>query len=269
MNSPMQNPSPLEYARDNRRSKIRRRMVRFALPLLILVVITPLTWHRHAIWKRANEMYWFHKAMNHVTPPGTVLLEMDESKVKVLLEKNPEYFDPATSRAAAWEPRPSPIAFQRMQTGVRAQYVPTELFELEPLLPWNSYLADASAAIFVGERRSPSGNRRLVVIRSGIFDLLSVSQMLSVGAVYSAPTPTVPIRLLNPQQQGWKHLGPVTQGVPIAGIADPNNPSHLTLEFAELIPHIQPRPNLSYKTLVDVYLQDDDTLKITTRAAPQ
>lgn len=239
-----------------------QRLIRASLILLTLGVITTGVWHRDYISSRASEMYWFSRCMNHVTPPGTKLVETDPTKAATLLKNNAEYFDvdlyiPPGITAL----RQVPITKQ-----LWAEYIPRELQEVWKRVPVPFSPFD-SAAVYVGRISTPSGRKRLLVL---------------TGTQVRYPDPCYYIwpNLVEPPtlSRSAKLLGPGTRSMNSGGqsrdtwlkpaLLDSNDPTHVIVPFDVYRGSISSDPTPEFSGIIDVYLRDDDTLALSERGKP-
>jgi hypothetical protein len=103
---------------------------------------------------RVARVYWAHRCATHATPPGTVLFETDPVKAAHLIATNPDYIaytDPLLpgSSGAAY----SPVELRKYWKVAAAN----------PIIYRPGFGPD-QPVVFLGERTSPAGNRRLIVI---------------------------------------------------------------------------------------------------------
>jgi hypothetical protein len=235
--------------------RLRRRLLKVAA-LLALIAIGAAAYHwRAPIRHRVMEYYWFSRAMSHVTPPGTVLAERDPVKAQRLIASDSSYFDRNTYLPLLPANAVTPIAY-RLRTPPKplAIYVPPEMRQLEAFIQTSSNDFADPATVFLGERRTPSGRRRLVIIR-GAMPTVSLLAHLT-GSVIETPGLTHGARWLN-RAQSFSYSGPATVATLSPGVADPADRSHLTINYAV---------NGSKQAgVIDVHLLDDDTLAFALR----
>jgi len=152
--SPLSPPAPspsLEYAPGapiRRRKRIRRIIL---LLLLLCVGLAGWRWGP-AIKLHVELLYWQRQCMNYQIPPTVILWEQDPQKAAtVLRQPNPDYepilYSPGTVppfNSGLFHPR----ALREFDT--RASFPVTA----------------GQSVVFLHERRTPSGKRRLVVVYS-------------------------------------------------------------------------------------------------------
>jgi hypothetical protein len=254
-------PPPLDYAQ--RPAGLRRRRVIRVLIILMIVGagVAAYRW-REAISYRVNLYYFFNRAMNHVTPPGQVLVEFDPLKARKLIDTDLEY-ENGTSYVHLSIPSGKVRVSAPTKRGLMAIYVPPELRKLEAYMDTQANDYIDAAAVFVGERRTPSGTRRLVIIRGAAPSIGLLSTL--GGVVYEPPTLLKSPVWKNPQQAFSYSNDTSPRATLSAGVADPSDPSHLTIGY--MISATGERGR------IDVYLMDNDLLNFVqrpaaTRAAP-
>lgn len=208
----------LEYAANPQKLIRRRRIRRTAYALTLLLAIGVIYHYRGFFEYRIKQAYWFHQAMNHVTPPNTPLTAMYDKAV-ALAKTNPEYIrvDNGTN--------------QGMQVPY-AMYVPTELKELGKYVP---VIKDSKSPIFFGSRKTPAGKPRLVVIDS--FLILPNDFPQCINAVVCAP-PTlfggVAAPVLSRQASTYRTINDSDAHKMLnlkLAIPDPIDQTHLTIPY--------------------------------------
>jgi hypothetical protein len=255
----MKRPSAptLTYA-PRRRVGWGRRVVRVGVALLILGIALAGYHFRAAITYRVREYIAFREAMHHVTPPGTVLIERDATKANALIANDPAYFDNGTY--VPLRP-PNIVALTMTRWGrpppVTAVYVPPTMRQLEQFVQTKSNDFSDNATVFLGQRRTPSGQRRLVIIR-GASPTAGLLEHLS-GIVIAPPTLAHGATWTN-QSQSVSYVGVATTATLSPGIADPNDASHLTIAYSIAA---------EGTGTIDVRLNDDETLTFTVRPPAQ
>jgi hypothetical protein len=250
-------PDVLDYARDPRRSRMRRVVRRGVAFLAVLAVIGGIYASRGFIAFRYHQWYWYHKCLTHVTPPGTVLFESDWTKAQALFTTNPEYFHVATYSPnvppgiKAYTPGPGGVA-------KFAVYVPIELREFEKYVYVANLAYGYTEPVFLGERKRPDGRSRLVIIRSSTIpaerfpDGIRAYVCAPPTLLHGVPPPTITAKQYPSPS---RDLGQVNFINLSPGVADPVDQTHLTIPA-------------SRGQTVDVYLKNDDTLTYSLRKLP-
>jgi hypothetical protein len=226
--------------------------------LLVLAVGLTVYHFRARIAYRAREYLAFRQAMHHVTPLGTVLAERDPAKALRLIASDPAYFDQRKYVPLLPTNTMIPVGYRLLRGPPKplAVYVPPEMRQLEAFMDTTSNDFADNATVFLGERRPPSGKRRLVIIR-GAMPTISLLPHLT-GSVIQAPDLTHGLRWLN-QAQSFSYSGRATVATLGPGVADPADPSHLTITYVV--------DGTNQTGTIDVYLRDDDTLQFQLRGA--
>ncbi len=228
-----------------------------AIALVLLAVVMGIYASRGFIAFRYNQWYWYRKCMAHVTPPGTVLFVWDWNRAQTLFTTNPEYF-----HVAQYGPNvppgikpyaPGPGAIAKF-----AIYVPADLREFEKYVYVANPLYGYGEPVFLGARKRPDGRSRLVIIRGST--ILAERFPDGIPAYVCAP-PTLLHGVPPPTITAKQYPSPSLAGQPnfinlMPGVADPVDQTHITI-------------TAQYGQIVDVYLQNDDTLTYALRKTPQ
>ncbi len=250
---------PLEYAAASSRRIWRRRILRATMAILLLSIAICGYRYRAEISLRVHCVYWSHECLIHVTPPGTVLVETDPVKARALLASNAEYVDPVTYVPGG----PREKAIRQVQTPqLWAEYLPKVWREYEQYNVMIATISSDDAVVFLGERRTPLGSRRLVVIQGARQNALALPQQLAAhAAVYEPATLFHEGQLLWPLRMSLNG-GRFIDAFVSPGIADPKDPSHLSIKFAI---NLSDRGIPNRTGIIDVYLQDDNSLLFKVR----
>ncbi len=245
MSGPSPPQVPLEYApgAPPRRRKRRRQML---IVLLVACVTVATWWKGPGIYHRGMVMYFLHEAKVYSAPPDQVVYEEDPAQQARLLKLPHYHLLPSgnsswNSYVAYWVP---PLdGLTKMDWTVRAA-------------PW---------ALFVHERRSPAGHRRLVVIwtagngirptATGATPDNQVGVML-VGTVIDG-TSSNEVALqewLAPQSVAENRTTPLYLRF-YAGQPDAADPSHFTIRYQIG----------DYSDALDGYLEDNDNIALFPR----
>lgn len=147
------NASVIPYGRGGLPRNVARRWLMRAAVVAILVGMAPLA---KFLWQRTRVLYWQHRCLNHVDPPGTVVYEEDPDHVASLL------FRPSTAYVKL--PKftlPGPLYRVPTLAGKMPQ-------EFERLFP-----SGADFVVFLHRRRSSEGKERLVVVTARVYEDLS------------------------------------------------------------------------------------------------
>lgn len=218
-------------------------------------------------------MYWFSRCMNHVTPPGTKLVETDPTKAAVLLGSSEDYFDADRMRnlmnfldtipdAAVDGTIPLPTLATSQP---RAEYIPRELQEfLKQSRPRD---AMRGAAVYTGPISTPAGKARLLVLQGAQFEYPNPCN-------YIRPALIQPPTLLHNAQLIW--LGPNSASLPFLAkeawfkpaSLDAKDRTHVIVPFDVYRGSISTDPAPEFSGFVDIYLRSDDSIAISERGKP-
>ena len=253
----METPTPLEYAPRNDRRRYRRTILRFVGWALILGIAGWIYYHRVDLSLRARRLYWSHRCMIHVTPPGTVLVERDPIKAAHLLATNPDYV--ADGKQWIFPTNYALSMGVRSREQFSAVYWPMELRKYQSVdyVP-ESILGGTNAIAFLGERVSPGGHHRLVVVPVAEVNGMAIKFDLQASTLILAPPTKLGAPVEHPSR-GYNFSGGYEPALLSAGVADSSDLSHLSIDFTI------PETNNPRHGTLDVYLRDDDTLDCRIR----
>jgi hypothetical protein len=224
----------LDYAIDGQ--SVRRRRVAVRLITLALLLGTAIAgFHfREPISPHFRRWYWARQCLTQVTPPRTVLVERDPLKARSLVDSNPDYvMTPYT--------RPFPSNFQAMRSSRQtvpptAEYAPRELHEFfkvtAPPGQAQQSLHD-EAVVFLGARNTPAGQQRLVVIYGSERNAVQLDSNPFIQTEVYIPQPLFG-RVPQPKQVAQQTMASSGRYIPAVlspGVADPADPTHLTIDF--------------------------------------
>lgn len=218
-------PPPLQYA--PRPGPLRRRLARRVGVLLIVFAATfvSIRWGR-PVAGRVELLYWQRQCLHYTAPPDQVVYEHGANGPPALLAGGGDYV-PVTVR---------PDGFQSSTPLTAAAHLPrcAEKFLAQCPGPCISLPA---GVLFMHERQTPSGARRLVIVTSGF---------LQGATPLFIPGHDVKADILRPgtlRQPPEEKVGPVILDVlfsqrptPIhlrvfAGQADAVDPTHFTIAY--------------------------------------
>jgi len=246
---------PLNYEPANPRRRRWRLVRRIVLWALVLAVGGAVFVFRTELWLRTRRAYWLYECMHHVTPPGTVLEEDDPAKAAKLLAANPDYVQEVSYDALILKD-PSKVP----PLPPTAVYCPKAFRGLLSTDPKHYAPLPGDAIAFMGERTSPAGHRRLIVIPHTGLDWHDFESVPDNFSWVIAPT-----SFLGSGPANWSAgLGTYMLGhswgfVPVSlkpGLADPKDLSHFTIDYVDASPHP------AFHGTFDIYLKDDDTLSV-------
>lgn len=211
--------------------------------------------------------------MHHVTPSGTVLVERDPVRAAALIASNPDYRADSLSKSRvesfynqtlAFTPPGPAMYFPRTYEAMSAVTWAMELRQ-RPFQWKVGLMLGEDAIAFMGERSSPAGHRRLIIVPivsdrstntdpTGHFYLAYAELRHPSGIGGSLPESVkVNIRSDVTDERYWDFQ---------PGIADPADRSHISIPFAT----IKRDPVIT--GTYDLYLQDDDTIRVIVNETP-
>ena len=249
---------PLNYEPANPRRRRWRLVRRIVLWTLALAVGVMVFMFRTELWLRTRRAYWLYECMHHVTPQGTVLEEDDPAKAAKLLATNPDYVQ-AISYDAALLKDPSKVP----PLPPTAIYCPREFRGLLSTDPQVYIPCPGTAIAFMGERTSPAGHRRLVVVPLADVDLQGFECQPDNDTWVVEPTSFMgsgPV-ILKDDSLPYVDSGVLTCVSLKPGVADPEDSSHLTIDYVDDSPHP------AFHGTFDIHLKDDDTLSVKATEA--
>ena len=229
---------PLEYAPGaplRRRRRIRR--IVFALTVLAL---TAAGWRwGPAGWRQAQFLYWQRQCMNYTMPAGSPPWETDPAKAPVLVRQNQDYIAP--SRGWGWA-----VFYPRCLRECESRGLPRSLQTFEP------------PVLLLHELRSPSGNRRLVIVQGDQYAGLDTADP-RYDLTYTIYVPAGFLSAPRKMGAGVRLGDPVVWHIDYAlGQIDPADPSHFTINWKAG----------ALTGVFDGRLTDDDRIVVTERKGP-
>lgn len=200
--------------------------------------------------------------MNHVIPPGTVLVERDPVKAAALIANNPDYVLSGTQSFS-----PHQRLTPRYAPNGHAVYWPRVLREYFALSPEHCMLdamyGEDRAIAYVGERISPAGHRRMVIVPIADVNFLEPDFEFSwvlvkkpISAWGADPNPVNP-----PDKFRCGNISYIKSRLE-PGVADAADRSHISLSFCTV--NHEPAISGTY----ELYLQDDDTIRVVVNETP-
>ncbi|MGA2583698.1 MAG: hypothetical protein ABSG31_10515 [Tepidisphaeraceae bacterium] len=254
------NPHPLDYApaRSN-----RRRLIMRSAGLLILIALTYSAWRwGPGVARQAEILYWQRQCMNYSPGPDVVAYEEDPTAAANLMKKGSDYLPykidrgpptGATVNAATLQPKCWKDYFSFIPGAVALNL----LFKESLLRP------GTGAIIFMHERISPAGHRRLVWLRYAP-DPATFCQRLVEGYNVDAETMTLATWKLTPTSQvngyttsirGLHIPSTVPKVLIFVGQIDPRDASHFTIRYQMW----------GQEDVLDGYLCDNEYVNLTPR----
>jgi hypothetical protein len=189
-----------------------------------------------------------------VIPPNTVLVAKDPQKMAQLLAHNPDYVMAGQEWGTADVSKVFPPHVIYWPESFR-RYLPL-LHEGSPRMMHSGFAGIA----FMGERRSPAGHRRLVVIPFAELNAYTARTDLGYSLVLPLPGALGGVESLRLSKKLWQWSGKFVPLYLKPGVADPADASHVSLEYV-----INNHNGAERRGFLDVYLRDDETVDVKFR----
>jgi hypothetical protein len=250
-------PPQLEYglAPPRRRKRVIRLLM---VGVSLLIAVAAWQWGG-IVWNQLPILFWQRQCMRYSASPDQVVYEEDPGEVQKLLARG--YVRYKLSRGAL--PDPTPV-----KSFAAAAELPTcwkRLTEMVP--PRNPQQAVTSGAIlFLHERTSPRGNRRLVCVRyyaetysftpRFIEGYNTDENVITPGTWSTLPTWTAHPMMIDVLSSFPRHPPRVRM---FAGQADPDDPAHFTIRYQMW----------GKEDVLDGRLDDSDGITLTPRKMPR
>jgi hypothetical protein len=270
--------APLEYAPAVR----SRRWIYRAIFACLLLGLSVAGWKwGPGWWWRAEILYWQHGCLQFSLPPDAVVYEEDPTGAAALMAGNAKYHPYPFKRRSSQQAAPSSAtaaalgvsAWDKLTAALPGFYSapimqgPPGYVHFTPTsLPGSPPPIISPAVIFLHERISPAGHRRLVCISYGsqgdtftaqfVHGLNCETFTVAPGTWSQAPA-LIPNGWEYDILTEWPHKPPVVRI--FAGQPDPNDPAHFTIRYRMW----------GQEDVVDGRLQDDDRVTLTFRKEPQ
>jgi hypothetical protein len=232
-------------------------------------------------WRRAEILYWQHECLQFSLSPDTVVYEEDPTGAAALLAGNPTYHPYPLRRRTG--PKAAPIPATAAARGVSGWDKLTAVlpgFYSPPILtgppgyvifsptalPGSSPPLIQPAVIFLHERISPAGNRRLVCVTHGsqgdtfsaqFVHGLNCDTFTVIPGTWSQPPIYRPLGWAYDVLVDWPRKPPLMRI--FAGQPDPNDPAHFTIRYRIW----------GQDDVLDGRLLDNDRVTLTFRKEPQ
>lgn len=245
---------PLDYAAEPNRW---RRRSRRAIQFLLLVGLIFAGWRWGPIaWRQATLLYYQRQCLNYTAPPDMVVYESDPVAAKMLLQR-PGY----AAVEAVWIVDNSAgkslttAAYRPESWNVMVQHDPLSIRRLMVgALPM-------TAICFMGELKTPAGERRLVFVECmGQFPQslpdLEYATLIAYSLTPAGPF-TEPTNLVYPRwHPALIDLRDVPSNIRIfAGQRDLNDPSHFTIRYQVY----------GQESIIDGWIDNSGRVKVTPR----
>ncbi len=247
--------APLDYAPARRN---RRRIYRVMVASLLLGLALVAWKFSPAWWRRAEILYWQHECLQFSLSPDTVVYEEDPTGAAALLAGNPNYHPYTFQRRSSMQAPPSPATAAAL--GV------SDWDKLTSILPGFHPSLIKPAVIFLHERISPAGHRRLVCVRYGpqgdafsaqFIQALNCDTFTVTPGTWSQAPIYTPLGWAYDVEVGWPRRPPLVRI--FAGQPDPNDPAHFTIRYRIW----------GQEDVLDGRLLDNDRVTLTFRKEPQ
>jgi hypothetical protein len=246
---------PLDYAPAPR----KRRWVYRVMVASLLLGLALVAWRwGPSWWRRAEILYWQDQCLQFSLSPDAVVYEEDPTEAGALLAGNPKYHTYPLQR------RSSPQAAPSLATAAALDV--SDWDRLTSMLPGFHPSLLKPAIIFLHERISPAGHRRLVCVRYGPSgDTFSAQFIQSLNCDTFTVTPGTWRQPPIYTPQGWAYdvLTVWPRKPPLvrvfAGQPDPADPAHFTIRYRIW----------GQEDVLDGRLLDNDRVTLTFRKEPQ
>jgi hypothetical protein len=245
--------APLDYAPAPR----NRRWIYRVIFASLLVGLSLVAWKwGPAWWRRAEILYWQHECLQFSLSPDTVVHEEDPTDAAALLA-GPKYHPYPLQRHSSSQAAPSRATAAAL--GV------TDWNKLTTVLPVPLPPLIKPAIIFLHERVSPGGHRRLVCVRysprgdtfaAEFIQEFNCDTFTVTPGTWSQPPIYTPQGWLYDIETGWPRKPPLVRI--FAGQLDPNDPAHFTIRYRMW----------GQEDLLDGRLLDNDRVTLTCRKQP-
>ena len=207
---------------------------------VVLVIIGLLAWKLGPpAWDRIALLDAQRRCLNVVVPPVQVAFDNDPARGRTLLGKDPQYMTSGSAGPVFWCSRDWSRFISRLQPPGQRD----------------------AATVYMGERLTPGGKRRFVVVRAVPADFGAT------GGVYLSATVVEPGSLLSPPRQlptagtTFETQHPFEAGKPVryfAGQSDPADNRHFTLTYE----------SGGETQVIDCWLRDDDRIVYEQHGPP-
>jgi hypothetical protein len=241
----MTSAAPLDYAM-KKPGHFRRHAAGYMLLASAIVAAGVIFYYHQPLLFKARLLYWQRQCLNYERPGDAVITELDPRKADELMRHDSDYQPGGRTPAAVL----FPVCLRQYQaraTAARLKQV-------------GSLMGPGPATIFLHERKTPAGKSRLVFVEStAVVNALSLPNHLTAVLVEPA-TLLSPARPIPLSQRASQYSGPFVPAHLCYGQADPNDPTHFTIEFT-LRDHLEKQR----RGVIDARIRDNDTVSFTIR----
>jgi len=236
----------------------RKRVIRTAALLLVFVLAYAGYRWGPAAWHTSRVLYWQRQCLNYRPGANDIVYEEEPLAAKTLLARGADY----TAYPLARQPPPA------APTPVNAAaFIPACWTRFQTLSITSPAMPTPGAVVFLHERVSPAGNRRLVMVRyfpephtftSGFINGYNFDfEVLTPATWRTPPRAAAPRYYLFDVLSGWPRHPPLVRMY--AGQADAHDPSHFTIRYQMW----------GQEDVLDGKLDDHDQITLTPRHPPQ
>jgi hypothetical protein len=268
---------PLDYAPAPR----NRRWIYRAIFASLLLGLSLIAWKWGPAWRRRAEiLYWQHQCLQFSLSPDTVVYEEDPTEAAALLAGNPKYHPYPLQRRSSSQAAPSSATaaaldvsdWNKLTAVLPGFYSPPitlgalgRALSVPTVLPGSTSPLIKPAVIFLHERISAAGHRRLVCVTYGPqADTFSAQFIHGLNCDTFTVTPGTRSRppIYTPQvwmievETGWPRKPPLVRI--FAGRPDPNDPAHFTIRYRIW----------GQEDVLDGRLLDNELVTLTCRKEP-
>jgi hypothetical protein len=238
---------PLPYATPpptHEKRRRRRRWLRWIVPALLVVGIAMAIGYRRAVLVRVQLLRGQRQCLTYTRPPDTLLVTSDPKTV-LELARNPDYASrtDGPARTHAW---------------LRPQCLNTFPW-FRPATIQQMAMGPGPPTVFLHERTSRSGDRRLVYVESHDANALWLTQHVNWYVIRPATLFKGPV--IVGQTPPLQYSGMFIPTKLSFGQPDPIDASHFTIDYVIKDRYGGP----DRRGTIDAWLRDDDTLHFQLR----
>ena len=263
---PTSGPILLDYAPAPPRWRKRARYILLA-SILLATGFCAWRWGPYA-WHRSQLLYWQRQCLNFSASPDTVVYEEEPAAAALLLQRS-GYSPYVLKRRASSNSHPILVqaaAFHPRCLRTLGTFITLPMWPLCASGPGGSGSGSAGAIIFLHERISSAGHRRLVCVNyapdtdtftPGFIQAYNYEACVISPATWKRPITCAPGSYTVNVKSSWPPRPPLMRVY--AGQVDPADPAHFTIRYQMW----------GQEDMLDGRLQDDDQVTLTPRHPPQ